>query len=76
MTTRVMSASFTHVIVILLSKLKQSINPKYYENLFISEEFIGVNVTEGVITHLQKHDVGKAECGAQISDILNMWGKH
>jgi len=37
------------------------------------EEFIGVNVTEGVITHLQKHDVGKAECGAQISDILNMW---
>ncbi|XP_063685029.1 uncharacterized protein LOC134819172 [Bolinopsis microptera] len=37
------------------------------------EEFVGVNVTEGVINHLQKHDVGKAECGAQISDILNMW---
>ena len=44
-------------------------------NSSVSEEFVGVNVTESFVEHFRNHDTDEAECGTQIKDILDMWGE-
>ena len=41
----------------------------------VSGNFIGVNITDGIIEHLRAHDVEKAECGVHFSDLLEIWSE-
>ena len=41
----------------------------------ISENFVGVNMTETIVEHLRQHDVENKGCDLDISDVYEMLGE-